>query len=94
MDRAGEERVFDVEDDGRVIPLFGPPPFWLRAIAAIAGACVILGVPLFVFGGALATAGTVGWDWPWLGAWLALGGLAVGWVADRAGPAFRRPGRG
>ena len=51
------------------------------ALAAVAGA----------LGGALATAGALAWDWPWLGGWLALGGVAAGWAADRAAPAFRRP---
>lgn len=74
-----------------MVPLFGPPPFWLRAAAAVAGACVFLGLPILVFGGALATAGALSWDWPWFGGWLALGGLAAGWAADRAAPACRRP---
>lgn len=86
-----EERIFEVEEDGTVVPLFGPPPFWLRAVAFLAGACVFLGIAVLVFGGALATGGALSWDWPWFGGWLALGGVAIGWVADRAAPVFRSP---
>lgn len=89
---AEDDRVFEVEDDGTVVPLFGPPPVWLRLLAGAAGIAVWAGLGLAIFGGAVAVGGALNWDWMWFGAWLALGGFVVVWVADRAAPAFR--GRG
>ena len=90
VDGAGEHRVFDVEEDGSVVPLFGPPPLWLRMIAGVAGAAVWVGVPVALFGAALAIGGALSWDWAWRGVWLALGGFLGVWGADRAGPLVRR----
>ena len=33
----GPAWTLEVEDDGNLVPLFGPPPLWLRIIASIAG---------------------------------------------------------
>lgn len=90
MSAEGEHRVFEVEEDGRVVPLFGPPPLWLRALASLAGAAVWIGVPLALFGAALAIGGALSWDWAWAGLWLALGGYVGVWAADHAAPLVRR----
>ena len=73
-----------------MVPLFGPPPLWLRALAGIAGAAVWIGVPLALFGTALTVGGALSWDWAWAGLWLALGGYIGVWAADRAAPPIRR----
>ena len=86
-----ENRVFEVGDDGTVVPLFGPPPLWLRFVGGLAGAAVWVGVPLALFGAAFSVGGALSWDWAWLGVWLALGGFLGVWFADRAAPALRRP---
>lgn len=86
-----ESRIFEVEDDGSVVPLFGPPPAWLRVLAGLAGIAVWIGVPLAVFGAALAVGGALSWDWPWAGLWVALGGFGLVWAADRATPWLNRP---
>lgn len=83
------DRVFEVDEDGSVAPLFGPPPVWLRVLAWLAGAAVWLGVPLTLFGAALAIGGALGWDWPVRGVWLAVGGFLGVWFADRVAPLFR-----
>lgn len=85
------ERIFEVEEDGSVVPLFGPPPLWLRLIAGLAGIAVWVGVPVALFGAALAVGGALSWDWAWRGAWLALGGFLAVWGADRAATLARRP---
>lgn len=85
-----EDRVFEVEEDGSVVPLFGPAPLWLRLLAGIAGVAVWAGLALAVFGGAVAVGGALSWDWMWFGGWMALGGFLAVWVLDRALPACRR----
>lgn len=87
----GEDRVFEVEDDGTVVPLFGPAPLWLRILTGVAGIAVWAGLALAVFGGAIAVGGALSWDWMWGGAWLALGGFAIVWIADRALPRIGPP---
>ncbi len=85
-----EQRVFEVEEDGSVVPLFGPSPLWLRVLAGLAGAAVWIGVALALFGTALTVGGALSWDWAWAGLWLALGGYSGVWAADRVAPMFRR----
>lgn len=93
MSEGSDSRIYDVEEDGSVVPLFGPPPLWLRVIAGIGGVAVWAGVPLAILGAALAVGGALDWAWSWRGVWLAVGGFVAVWAADRAAPLLRRPAR-